>query len=419
MNSNDDNENLNNIIEPLGVEKINESEIKLYNNKINLKNYVKNDDSKIKVTSIENISYMDNFSIISSIIISFIFYLVVLTIILTNSIFLTVCAVLLYICGTFYVQARLLPTDNDYLENTEQLLEDDLKKILNCHVEYHFSYYKNKLKYPGKYITDATGEINIPKDINFVEIERLQIYLEKDFMNFKDNFFKYYKEDSGYEHEVIYNEKECKFKSKIYNINNTPLVNMSTRIMSLLMLQWIKAIYYRLHPKCLQMVVIYPIKIITKDNPVSSSTKIIIKNKEIKPDNNYINLNSIVNKDYYEFENVRNKCIKGIDEEKKEKQRIKDNTYVLSLFENNNYYIKVKREDDEVYLYFRTRDGEHYLDNYYLGKYDPDIKEEILYEGRTTIYKPKGAKGRIEVTNYEFKYNLKINDDFSRSYDYI
>jgi len=116
---------------------------------------------------------------------------------------------------------------------------------------------------------------------------------------------------------------------------------------------------------------------------------------------------------------VRNKCIKGIDEEKKEKQRIKDNTYVLSLFENNNYYIKVKREDDEVYLYFRTRDGEHYLDNYYLGKYDPEIKEEILYEGRTTIYKPKGAKGRIEVTNYEFKYNLKINDDYSRSYDYI
>ena len=184
---------------------------------------------------------MNIFPIISSIIISFIFYLVVLTIILTNSILLTVFAVLLYICETFYVQARLLHTNNDYLENTEQLLKDDLKKILNCHVEYHFRYYKNKLKYPGKYITDATGEINIPKDINFVKIGKY-IYLEKDFMNFKDNFFKYYKEERGYGHEVIYNEKQFTFKCKIYNINNAPLVNMSTRIMSLLMLQRIKAI---------------------------------------------------------------------------------------------------------------------------------------------------------------------------------
>ena len=175
MNSNDDNENLNNIIEPLNIEKINESEIKLYNNKINLKNYVKNDDSKIKVTSIKNISNMDNFPIISSIIISFILYLAVLTIILTNSILLTVFAVLLYICGTFYVQARLLPTNNDYLENTEHLFEDDLKKTLNCHEEYHFRYCKNELKYPGKYITDATGEINIPKDINFVKIGKFQV----------------------------------------------------------------------------------------------------------------------------------------------------------------------------------------------------------------------------------------------------
>jgi hypothetical protein len=81
MNSNNDNENLNNIIEPLNIEKINEFEIKLYNNTINLKNFVKNDDSKIKVTSIKNISYMNIFPIISSIIISFIFYLVVLNII--------------------------------------------------------------------------------------------------------------------------------------------------------------------------------------------------------------------------------------------------------------------------------------------------------------------------------------------------
>ena len=422
MISDDDKEIGDNLIESFNVEGIEKSELKLYNNPINLKIYdkINGDNSKIEGTLIENIGQINMFPIISSIIVSFIFYLVVITTILTHSILLTVFAVLLYINGTFFVQTGLIPVGDDYLENTEQMFEDDLKKILNCHTEYYFRYYEKKLKYPGKYITDATGEIKIPKDINFVKIKEIEIFAEKEFTNFKKNFFEYYKEDRGYELKNVYNENKITInRKKIYNINNVQLVNMTTRILSLLMLEWIQAIYYRLHPNYLKMVVIYPYKLIKKDNPVTTSTKIIFNNKEIKPDNNYINLSSIVAKDYDEYEYQKKYCLEGIESRKKEEKRIKDNTYILSRFENNNYYINVKREDNDVYLYFRTRDDKHYLNNYYLGRYNPNIKEEILYEGRTTIYKPKGAKGRIEVTNYEFKYNVKINDDFSRSYDYI
>ena len=425
-------ENTNDKIEPFNVENVNNPEIKININQIDLNNYFKinsyyikkekkskKEKISIEEASIKDLNDIDIYSLIASIIFSFIFYFVVITKFLTDSTLLTIFAILIYIGGTFFLQILIIPTSTDFLENSEQIFEDDLKKLLNCHVEYFFKISKvYKITYPGKYVTDATGVITIPKDINFVKINKIQFFAEEDFEEFSDIIYTA-KKECHYYYKLIYNEKEIDFKEKIYNINNYPLVNITTTILFLLMLGWIQAIYYRYHPNCLKMLIITPYKLITKNKSVPTSTKIIFKNKEIKPENNYITLNSITSKEYDKFEEEKKYYLKRIENDEKEKQRIEENTYVLSLFKNNNYTIKVKREDNDVYLYFQTRDGKHYLNNYYLGEYNPDIKKEIYYEDRTTIYQPKGVKCRIEVTNYEFKFNLKINDDFSRSYDYV
>ena len=101
----------------------------------------------------------------------------------------------------------------------------------------------------------------------------------------------------------------------------------------------------------------------------------------------------------------------------------KENTETLSLWENNNYKIYVYREYNTVYLKLTVWEdnGVSLYKTIKLGDYNPKIREEE-YEGDTnltTVYIPKGYDIKIIVTNFEFRYNIKIgNGKFDKIFRY-
>ena len=108
-------ENTNDKIEPFNVENVNNPEIKININQIDLNNYFKinsyyikkekkskKENISIEEASIKDLNDNDISSLIASIIISFIFYFVVIAKFLTDSTLLTIFAILIYIGGTFF-----------------------------------------------------------------------------------------------------------------------------------------------------------------------------------------------------------------------------------------------------------------------------------------------------------------------------
>ena len=106
-----------------------------------------------------------------------------------------------------------------------------------------------------------------------------------------------------------------------------------------------------------------------------------------------------------------------------EEKRRKENTETLSLWQNNNYVIRVIREFNTVYLKLTVMEfNEISLSRTFeLGDYNPKIRKEE-YEGDTnlsTVYIPKGYYIKIIVTNFESRYNIKIgNGLFDKSFRY-
>ena len=382
-----------------------------------------------KVEDLQNYKILD---IGVCIIFSIAFYLLLAASLLTADKTAILYLFIVYLIGTL-VQVFLIPIPYIYYSRME--FDENIKKLFNSTVNIQLLSKRkrkgNDIEYPIKYISDMTGEINIPKNLEYVRIGRIQYYFDEDFLTFT----KSYKSMIGnytLSKNLFYNNEQLNSIYNTYSLNsisNIYAITMLNKILCFLLLQWIQALMNKLKPqKC---VIIYPVKLITK-NPKNSNTNICVHGKKINTEA-YIYSNQQSERaeklceDYTKKMNdIAEKKRKKEEEERKEKERIseekrkkRENTKFLSSWDNVNYYIKVEKVYDSVKVklevYYKDKTIKKTID---VGSYEPEAEEREEDSGNSNIYYPKGKNIKIEVINYEHKYTVKIGTKFTASYFY-
>lgn len=367
---------------------------------------------------------------------------------------------------------------------------DYLKKIINAKVKL-----TEELPIPAKYIVDATGEIDIPKEYNFVSVSKIQYFTDKSLSDFINKYYlkKIDKDDLNEDDIDLLEEDEdedsefmkkknkkkkkenykplnyilikikslyyrgSEFFEKPYNAltDSTQLIVIDKKffyfakygsiIFSILQIQWIFTLILDLMKYGGTYIIIHPAKIFIDENNYlkPNITEINIHGEVIKQeDDNILEIDHESIKKIKEIYKGRVKKLKekieierekATEERKKqreyrkkkemEEKKRKENTETLGLWENNNYKIYVYREYNTVYLnltVWEDNDVSVYK-TITLGDYNPKIGKEE-YEGDTnltTVFIPKGYDIKIIVTNFEYRYNIKIgNGKFDKSFRY-
>ena len=183
------------------------------------------------------------------------------------------------------------------------------------------------------------------------------------------------------------------------------------------MLQWIQIVYIQISSnfKCLE---ISPTKFICKESKEIAGTNIIIEGKKIKSrifvfvGDIYQNQNCDLNKKYTKALEEKRQRQKEIEEKRQRQKEIEDNTFTLSIFETKDYFIKIYRKYEDVYLKLETFGNyKNAKINKYLGYYNKEIKEEIIKEKGSITYCPCGVNFQIYVIFYEYNYNIQIGEE--------
>lgn len=382
-----------------------------------------------KVDDLQNYPYL---AIGVCIIFSVAFYLLLAASILTLEKTSIIYLILVYLIGTM-VQVFVIPIPYIYYSRME--FDENMKKLFNSTVNIKLLSKRKRqgsdIDYPIEYISDFTGEINIPKNVEYVRIGRIQLYFDEDFLTFT----KAYKSMIGnysLSKKLFYNNEQLNSIYNTYSLNsisNIYAITMFNKILCFLLLQWIPALLNKLKPK--KCVTIYPVKLIAK-NPKNSNTNICVHGKKINTES-YIYSNQQSERavklceDYTKKMNDRAEKKRQKEEaERKEKERIseekrkkRENTKFLSSWDNENYYIKVEKVYDSVKVklevYYRDKVIKKTID---VGSYEPEAEEREEDSGNSNIYYPQGKNIKIEVINYERKYTVKIGTKFTASYFY-
>ena len=378
-----------------------------------------------KLSDLQEVSILD---IIICFIFSISFYILLAAAILTGDKTAIIYLIIVYLLGTI-IQIYIVPIPCLYYSKME--FDENMKRLFNSTIDISLKSKKDVIEYPIKYISDITGEINIPKDVEYVKIGRIQYYFEEDFLTFT----KQYKSIIGnytvtkklsYKNEPI---KKIYLYYALNSVSNAYSINMINRILCLMLLHWISALFNKLKPK--KCVTIYPVKLITTYQK-NSNTDINVHGKRINTES-YIYVNKQSEKadklreDYTKKMNdIAEKKRQKEEKERKEKERIsekkrklRENTEFLSSWDNVNYYIKVQKVYDNVEvkleIYYRDKTIKKKID---VGYYEPDAEEREEDSGNSSIYYPRGKNIKIEVINYERKYTVKIGNKFTASYFY-
>ncbi len=402
---------------------------------------------------------------------SFTFYCLLLTSILTIRVMTIILTIIIYILGEI-IQISIIPNLFKYKSRLD--FESEMNKILNGYSMITFYKEKenqNSFQYPCRYTIDVTGEINIPKNINFIKIGKIQFFVEKkDFNNFDKKYKTLYKKnifikdyiETFYNTSLIYGNKEpILYHNSFYYLNSNSegySINFVIKFLSIFLLQWIYALISLLKKE--KFVIIYPAKLITINDIQESPTKIVVHGNELNHEKYItgpIGLEDLtkLEKEYEEYKNKekielerrkkkREEKQKKIEEKQKkieEKERIerekeeekkrkreeeerlkRENTETLSRFSDNNYSIKVYRVYEDVYLDLSVwqKEEDNYEDEMYLGKLNTNIKEERnhLPQNNSYLYTPNGFDIKIQITHYEYRYNISIGEKFNRSFRY-
>ena len=374
-----------------------------------------------KISDLQEVSILD---IIICFFFSLSFYILLAAAILTGDKTAIIYLIIVYLLGTI-IQIYIVPIPCLYFSKME--FDENMKRLFNSTVHISLKSKKDAIEYPIKYISDITGEINIPKDIEYVKIGRIQYYFEEDFLTFT----KQYKSIIGnytvskklsYKNEPI---KKVYLYYALNSVSNAYSINMINRILCLMLLQWISALYNKLKPK--KCVIIYPAKLITT-NLKNSNTNINVHGKGINIESYiYANMQSEkADKLREDYTKKMNDIAEKKRQKEKEKERIseqkrklRENTEVLSSWDNINYYIKVQKVyhnvEVKLEIYYNDKTIKKKID---VGNYEPDAEEREEDEGNSSIYYPRGKNIKIEVINYERKYTVKIGNKFTASYFY-
>ena len=242
-----------------------------------------------KVEDLQNYPILD---IGVCIIFSIAFYLLLAASLLTADKTAILYLFIVYLIGTL-VQVFLIPIPYIYYSRME--FDENIKKLFNSTVNIKLLSKRkrkgNDIDYPIKYISDMTGEINIPKNLEYVRIGRIQCYFDEDFLSFT----KAYKSMIGnytISKKLFYNNEQLNSIYNTYSLNsisNIYAITMLNKILCFLLLQWIQALMNKLKPqKC---VIIYPVKLMTK-NQNSSNTNICVQEKKLTLKRIFIRINN-------------------------------------------------------------------------------------------------------------------------------
>ena len=181
------------------------------------------------------------------------FYSLLIIIILKPNTFSTILFVIIFFIGHF-AQSQVIPEIPSFKSKEE--FNSKIIEILNSKVIIKDE--NNENNSLVKYTKDATGKIKIPENIKLIKFDKIIILSEK---NICDELVEKNLKDKICFDNSKKNIKNIVNPEEIYWISKSPIshpVNGLTIILSLLLLQWIQALYYILTWK---MVIIYPIKI--------------------------------------------------------------------------------------------------------------------------------------------------------------
>lgn len=359
------------------------------------------------------------FSIIYFLICSFI----LVSFILTKHISCIIIFIINYCIATI-IQLHTFPSPQIYYSRKE--FEDYIEKILNCSIKI---YVKDGVKgekraqMPGEYVTDIIGTINIPKNINFIIIEGIDIFINSNLNDFKEKAKKTYKLPR-YDYIYEYQNKAFKCERKKFMVNSNKRysnIDFFDSILCILLLHWIRTLYY-IYSSHYRYIRIFPAKLISNVQCMDSPTKINFQGIEYKP-NNYTNVEINQNnvdqlENDYDIKKNKEKRIKEKEERRKKKLKEKEeNTETLSDFSIYNFYdLEIIREFSDIY-YILKFPGYKKIKKW-LGTYDSSIEEQTITDEATKkIYIPRGLNIKISIIIYEERVDFylgKSNETFRR-----
>lgn len=334
------------------------------------------------------------FPVLISLATFFIVAFLLIVVILTKDIFSIILLSINYIIA-FIIQLNTFPMPIVYFSRDK--FEIYIKKILNCGVKIMMESKEKTVPFPGEYTTDIIGQIDIPKDINFIKIKEMDIFINKNLKGFKDKTKNLYKEPEFY-FIYKYQNKNLKLGEKIFMVNSDKEysnIDFFDSILCILLLHGLRTLYY-IYSSYYKYIEITPSKLITDVESINTTTKINFQGNIFKPTNNstkiQINPNQveIVEKD---FQNKK-------DKEEKNKQKLKkekENTFTLSDFSIYNLFdLEIIRIYDNVYAIIEMPG--YNRKKIHIGYYDKSVQQETLQDDTfEKVYIPAGLYIKIRI----------------------
>ena len=235
----------------------------------------------------QDYSYLIGFTIVP-ILLTILFYLLLIGGILSGDILTIVFACIIYIFATFL---QLFTFPRLTIFQSKQVFESYLNKLLNSSVKIYLKADEKKIELPVEYTTDITGEIDIPDNINIIRMTDVQYFIDAQIKELIDKFKKahQYLYDISFVH--IYQGKKINTRGFNYWINSSKKsnnVNFMSTILSILLLHWIKTFFLICSSK-FQYVLISPAKLLSRNLAINSPTKLNIQGRLYKPEASHIN----------------------------------------------------------------------------------------------------------------------------------
>ena len=331
--------------------------------------------------------------------------------------------ILSLLCANYIIATIIQLTTFQEFEayDSRKDFENHMEKILNCSSKILIKGKKDSIQMPGAYVIDITGEIDIPKSINYILVERPKSFICENLHDMK------IKANKMYENKKIvvsreYNGKTLRLYDKKFMVNSdkrTANVDFLDFILCIFLLHWVRALFCKKSfYKCL---VITPMKLISRNKIADSPTKINFQGNIIKPKNMYIeeqvNYDDIKRfEDDYQKYSSEQESIENEKEKKRQKKRQKElDTHILSDFSVYDLYtLEIQEYKGWVSAYIKFP---HYkAEKVDLGKYDESVEEECLSDGETKKYIPNGTKETITIITRSREIEILIGKHFQRRY---
>ena len=326
------------------------------------------------------------------------------------------CIILLCIhyLPAFILQLATFPRPQIF--DSREDFEIYLRKILNCGVKILVKNGKDIVPFPGEYTADIIGQIDIPKNINFILIKKMDIFINSNLKKFKEKTKNLYK-DPKFHLIYKYNNEKFNFEERLFMVNSNKEysnVDFFDAILCLLLLHGFRTLYY-MYSSFYKYIEITPSKLVTDVQSFNSTTKINFQGNIFKPNNNCIRID--INTD--KVEQLEKEFQKKKDKEEHRKQQIKkekDNTFTLSDFSISKLFdLEIIRVYDDVYALIDLPG--YNRKKIHIGYYDESIQEETLKDDTyEKVYIPRGLNKEVRIVIKPYYLDFFFGNEY-RQYE--